>query len=298
MIIAYGDKTMMVSVMVAMLVSAGSAFAAITVVDDANQTLSLPAPAQRIVSLAPHATELLFAAGAGDKVVGVSEYSDYPPAAKKISSIGSSASIDLERIIALRPDLIVAWGSGNSAAQLARLRTLGVPLFDSEPHNFDTIATSLERLAKLAGTDTVGRAAAQTFRRRQQVLATTYQQRPVIGVFFQVWRAPLMTLNDTHMVSAAIRLCGGKNVFGTLPQLAPTISIEAVLQANPETIINGSSIKEDRLGEWRRFPTLTAVMRGNLIALDTDTMTRPGPRILEGTEILCKQLDIARSKRK
>jgi iron complex transport system substrate-binding protein len=230
--------------------------------------------------------------------VGVSEYSDYPPTAKKISSIGSSASIDLERIIALRPDLIVAWGSGNSAAQLARLRTLGVPLFDSEPHNFDTIATSLERLAKLAGTDAVGRAAAQTFRRHQQVLAATYQQRPVIGVFFQVWRAPLMTLNDTHMVSAAIRLCGGKNVFGTLPQLAPTISIEAVLQANPETIVNGSSVKEDRLGEWRRFPTLTAVMRGNLIALDTDTMTRPGPRILEGTEILCKQLDIARSKRK
>jgi iron complex transport system substrate-binding protein len=275
-----------------------SASAAVSVLDDVQHTVTLAAPAQRIISLAPHATELLYAAGAGAKLVGVSEYSDYPPQANRVASIGSALALDLERIVMLKPDLIVAWNGGNSAAQIAKLRSLGIPIFESKPHDFDTVAASLERLSQLAGTGPTGRAAAENFRARLKHLTATYPQRPAVTVFYQIWRDPLMTLNDAHMVSSAIRLCGGRNVFGQLPQLAPTVGIEAVLRANPEVIVFGNHAKDDTLSHWRHFPTLTAVARGNLVAIDSDLMARAGPRILDGTEALCQQLDIARAKRK
>jgi iron complex transport system substrate-binding protein len=272
--------------------------AAISVVDDANHTVTLPVPAQRIISLAPHATELLFAAGAGSKVIGVSEYSNYPPEAKRITSVGGNAALDLERIVTLKPDLIVIWQSGNSVAQIEKLRSLHIPLFESEPRNFETVATSLERLGQLAGTATVGQASAHAFRARLQIFAATYQHRPPVRVFYQIWRQPLMTLNNDHMLSAVIRLCGGINVFGQLPQIAPTVSIESVLQENPEVIIDGSEVIIDNAqSQWRRFPKLTAVTRGNLFAINVDWMTRGGPRILDGAETLCRQLDTARQRR-
>lgn len=273
------------------------ALAAVSAMDDAGRTITLPAPARRIVSLAPHATELLFAAGAGSALVGVIEYSDYPPEARRIASVGSAAAFDVERIAALKPDLIVAWGSGNSAAKIAKLRSLGMPVFESEPRDFATIASSLERLARLAGTDPTGQAAAEAFRTRLKSIRAAYRQRPPIRVFYQIWRSPLMTLNDAHMVSHAMALCGGENIFGKLPQLAPAVSIEAVLQENPEVIIAGSS-EDDALAGWRRFPGTTAVERGNLFSIKSDLLTRAGPRVLDGTEALCRQLDVARSRRK
>ena len=272
--------------------------AAISVQDDAGHTVTLPAPAKRIISLAPHATELLYAAGAGDKLVAVGKFSDYPAQAQQLPSVGDSAALDLERIVALKPDLVVVWGSGNSATQIAKLRSLGLIIFESEPRDFATIASSLERLARLAGSDASGLAAAENFRARLQRITQTYQQRAPVRVFYQIWREPLMTLNDEHMVSAAIRLCGGENIFGKLPRLAPTVGIEAVLQADPEVIIAGSSARDDTLDAWRRFPKLTAVARNNLFLLDSNTMTRAGPRILDGTNALCQHLDAARRKRK
>jgi iron complex transport system substrate-binding protein len=216
------------------------AFGAISVVDDAKHTVTLSAPARRIVSLAPHATELLFAAGAGAHIVGVAEFSDYPPEAKHIQSVGSGVSLDLERIIALKPDLVVGWNNGMAATQLARLEPLGIPIYKSEPYDFAAIAHSLERLARLTGTDAAGNAAAAAFRARLQRLRDTYQKRRTVRVFYQIWRSPLMTLNGAHLVSSALRLCGGENIFAGLPQLAPTVSIEAVLKADPEAIIASS----------------------------------------------------------
>ena len=268
----------------------------ITVRDDAQHVLTLPAPAQRIVSLAPHTTELLFAAGAGARIVGVGEFSDYPPQARSIQLIGSSAALDLERILALKPDLVVAWGSGNLAPQVAKLRGLGIPVFDSEPRDFETIATNLERLGQLAGTAIAGREAAAGFRARLKQLTATYAGRSPVTVFYQVWRAPLMTLNNAHMVSGAIRLCGGQNVFGKLGPLVPTVSEEAVLQADPEVIFAGGSA-DDPKSDWQRYSRLTAVKRANIYKLNSDWMTRAGPRILDGADALCRHLDSARSKR-
>jgi iron complex transport system substrate-binding protein len=274
-----------------------AARATVSVVDDTARTVTLREPARRIISLAPHTTEMLYAAGAGDHVVGVVDYSDFPPEAKHIPSVGSGIALDLERIVQLKPDLVVAWSSGNSAAQIARLRALGIPVFESEPRDFDAIASSLERLAHLAGTDAAGQAAASTFRERLRKLAAAYRHRPTVTVFYQIWRKPLMTLNGTHPVSRALRICGGENIFGKLPQLAPTVGIEAVLQANPDAIIASNGSGEDVLSDWRRFPQLKAVARGNLIAIDGSVMNRSGPRILDGVEELCRQLDRVRDKK-
>lgn len=274
-----------------------AAQAAVSVTDDSRHAITLAAPAQRIVSLSPHATELLYAVGAGPRIVGAIEFSNYPPAAKAIPTVGSATMLDIERIVASKPDLVVIWGSGNLAAQVARLREVGIPVYDSEPRDFEAIATSLERLAHLTGTDTLGKTQAAAFRARLARLAADYRQRDAVSVFYQIWPEPLMTLNDTHMVSSAIRLCGGRNIFGALPQIAPTVSIEAVLKAAPEVIVTGSSAEGDTLAPWRRFTGLPAVARGNLVKIDSDLLTRAGPRILDGTEALCRSLDAARRKR-
>ncbi|GAA4033992.1 cobalamin-binding protein [Actimicrobium antarcticum] len=279
------------------LVACATHAAPVSTTDDTGHSIRLSAPATRIVSLAPHATELLFAAGAGGVLVGVSEYSNFPEAAKRIASIGGAAAIDIERVVTLKPDLVVAWGSGNSARQLASLRSLGIPVFESEPRDFAAIASSLERLATLAGTEAIGRPAAQNFRTRLQALASTYQQRPPVRVFYQIWHEPLMTLNDSSMVSSAIRLCGGDNIFARLPQLAPVVSTEAVLQANPEAIFTGGEDDPTALASWRRFPSLLAVQRNNLLVINSDWLARSGPRILLGAEQLCIQLEAVRRKR-
>jgi iron complex transport system substrate-binding protein len=227
-------------------------------------------------------------------VVGVSEYSDFPAAAKQIPSVGGSGQLDIERIVSLKPDLIVAWGSGNNRRQLARLRKLGLTVFESEPRNFEAIADSLERLGALVGRDE-GRPQAQQFRQQVQTLEQHYAGRSSVTVFYQIWSAPLMTLNDAHIVSQAIKLCGGVNVFGQLKPLVPTISREAVLTANPDVIIV-SDEKGKGLERWRSFKRMQAVASGNLMAIDGGIMNRAGPRVIEATRTLCKQIDDARKR--
>jgi iron complex transport system substrate-binding protein len=273
------------------------AAAAVSVTDDANRTVSLAAPARRIVSLAPHTTELLFAAGTGPYVVGVTEYSDYPAEAKKITSVGNGVALDLERILQLKPDLIVGWNNGNAGAQLVKFEELGIPLYKSDPHDFAAIAASLERLARLAGTDAVGRQAADAFRARWKNLEATYRGRPVLRVFYQVWRSPLMTLNDAATPSAALRLCGGQNIFGKLSMIAPTVSVEAVLKEDPDVVIGGSGGSGDPLAMWRKFPTMRAVAGNHLVLINGELINRSGPRILDGVEDLCRRLDAVRGRK-
>ncbi|MDO8178345.1 MAG: cobalamin-binding protein [Undibacterium sp.] len=284
----------------------GSAFAlfnpfanaTVTTLDDAQRRITLNKPAQRIISLAPHATELLFAAGAGPLIVGVSEYSDYPEQAKKIASIGNIFALDLERVIALKPDLVVVWGTGNAKLLSNKLRDNHITVFESEPHNFETIATSMERLAILTGTEPIGKVAATKFRNRLESLRQTYkltEGQKYVRVFYQVWRKPLMTLNDQHLVSSAIRLCGGQNIFAGMKEISPTISVEAVLSSNPHAIIASSGEKQDVLADWLQFPGLLAVNKANLFTINGDWMNRSGPRILDGTEVLCKNLTKVRT---
>lgn len=280
-----------------LLCQAGTA--TVTTIDDAQRSVTLNKPAQRIISLAPHTTELLFEAGAGHLLVGVSEYSDYPEQAKKIPSVGNIFALDLERMLALKPDLVLVWGTGNAKQLASKLRDHHIKVFESEPHDFETVASSLERLGILAGTEASGKAAATRFRKRLETLRNSYRvkdAREVLSVFYQVWSKPLMTVNDQQFVSAAMTLCGGKNIFGDLKEISPTVNAEAVLAANPQVIITTTGETQDTLAQWLPFSGMTAVRKGNLFTLPGDWMNRAGPRILDGTEALCKHLSSARRK--
>jgi iron complex transport system substrate-binding protein len=280
------------------------AHAAITVVDDSGAAVTLAQPAQRVISLAPHVTEMIYAAGAGAKLVGAVTYSDYPPEAKQVPRVGDNKSLDLERIAALKPDLIVVWRHGNAQQQLDRLRELHIPLYVSEPHRLDDIAATLTKLGTLLGTSPAADAAARAYRHDIAKLRARYAAQPSVSVFYQVWDEPLMTLNGEHMISDVIALCGGRNVFAKLQPLVPTVSTEAVLAANPEAIVTAApgATTPDRplpsLDKWKAWPGMTAVARGNLFAIDGDLINRPAPRIAQGAAQLCADLDAARSRRR
>lgn len=273
--------------------------AEVVVRDDAGQTLRLAQPAARIVSLAPHITETLFAAGAGEFIVGVVEYSDYPPAAQKLPHLGSYERIDLEALLALKPDLVIAWQSGNPPALIEKLRALGLPVYISQSGKLESVADDLERYGRLVGKSATGDAAARHFRQRLAELRANYSGKAPVRVFYEVWNQPLMTVGGPQVISDVIRLCGGENVFGQLRTMAPAISIEAVLAANPEAIIAAGmgDARPEWLDDWKKWPRLAAVARGNFFHLHPDLMHRHTPRLLDGVERLCQQLDVARHRR-
>ena len=279
--------------------AAGTATAAIGIRDDHGNMVSLPQPARRVISLAPHVTELLFAAGGGDRLVGAVSYSDYPEAAKRIPRVGDNRQVDLERILAMKPDLVVVWRHGGSERQLAQLRQLGIPLFYSEPRQLDDIPDSVLRLGLLMGTGQEAQRVAAELRATLSSLAASYGKRPAVRVFYQVWYRPLYTLSGRHIVSDALRLCGGENVFADLPAIAPTVGVEAVLREDPEAIV-GTAERHPADGGvdmWKRYPMMRAVKGGNLITMDGNLLNRPGPRMIAGTASLCKKLEQVRQHR-
>lgn len=278
---------------------ATTARAEISVLDDTGVRVSLKAPAQRIVSLAPHATENLFAAGAGDRLVGAVDYSDFPAAALALARVGGYSRPDLEAIVALRPDLVVAWQSGNPSATVERLRALGLTVYLTQPNRLGDIPTGIEKLGRLAGTEKTAADAANAFRRRLASLQQRYAQRPVVPMFYQVWHRPLLTMGGEQIISDVVRVCGGQNVFAKLPGKAPAVSVEAVLAANPEVIVASGMGRNSPVGldDWRQWKEVKAVTQDNLFFIPSDLMQRPTPRLLDGTEELCRHLETARTRR-
>jgi iron complex transport system substrate-binding protein len=272
-----------------------SAQSTVTVVDDAGATVTLERPATRVISLAPHITEQLFAIGAGDRIVGTTEHADYPPAAAAIARVGRAHSLDLERIAALHADLIVIWGSGFPPATIASVERLGVPVFISEPHTLADVARSLERLGALTGRD--GAPAAAQFSAKVEALRRQYAARPTVRVFYQVWASPLMTLSGRHVISEAIQLCGGRNVFAGLVPVAPQVSVEAVLAADPQLIVTAEpgGNPSAALATWQRFPTLAATRHGQFVTLDADRINRHGPRLADEIAVLCAAIERTRA---
>lgn len=271
----------------------------VTVRDDGGSVVTLPAPARRVVALAPHAVELLYAAGGGERLIAAVDFSDYPAAAKALPRVGGSAGLDLEHIIALKPDLVVAWASGNPRRVIERLRALGFKIFLSEPRRLADIASNIERLGTLTGTEARARESAAHFTRQYQELAARYAKAPLVRVFYQVLDPAIVTLNGDHLVSEVGRLCGGQNVFEKLPKLDPVVNEEAVLQANPEVIIaSGTDESWKRWRErWRGRTELAAVRFNSLYFISADILHRQSPRVLEGAQRLCADFDEARALR-
>jgi iron complex transport system substrate-binding protein len=288
-----------VAFLVATLAVLPAAGADLLITDDSGREIRLKAAARRIVTLAPHATEILYAAGAGERLVGTVEFSDYPPAAKKVPRVGSYERLDLEAISALKPDLVIAWETGNPAGQVEKLKALGLTVYASQPNRMEDIAAQLERFGQLAGSEAAAGVAARQFRQRLENLRRGNAQKPPVRVFYQIWTAPLMTVGGPQIISDAIRLCGGENVFGHLSQMSPTVSVEAVLEANPEAIVatGMGDARPEWLSDWNKWARMTAVKRGNLFHINPDILQRHTPRILDGAEQLCADLDIARSRR-
>ncbi len=267
--------------------------------DDTGATLRLRQPAQRIVSLAPHITENLYAAGAGAKLVGAVAYSDYPEAAKRVLRIGDYSRPDLEAIVTLKPDLVLTWQSGNGDAVVAKLKSLGLNVYQMQPDRLEDIPANLETIGRLAGTETTAAKAAAAFRLKLEKLRKNHAGQPAVPVFYQAWHQPLLTIGGEQIISDVIRLCGGTNIFAALPAKAPTVSIEAVLAADPEAIVASGMGYDTPIGlnDWKRWKQLKATTRGNLFFVPADLMQRATPRLLDGAEQLCRHLEKARQRR-
>lgn len=280
------------------LASVTSAFAEVSVKDDQGNIVTLSQPAKRIISLAPHITESLFAAGAGDKIVGAVKYSDYPEAAKSILRVGGYPSADLEKIISLKPDLLIAWPSGNNLKQVEKLTAFGIKVFMSEPRYPLDIAKTIQRFGVLAGTEKIADKTSSDFLEHYQLLKTNYSKKKKLKVFYQIWNKPIMTINGEHLISEIIELCGGENVFSNLKILTPRISFESVLASKTEVIVSGGmgTARPEWLDEWKKWKTLPAVRNNQLHFIDPALMQRVGPRILLGADKLCVFLEQARKK--
>lgn len=280
---------------VTMLGMEQTAFSA-EVVDDDGTTVSLSSNATRIISLAPSLTELIYAAGAGDKLVGVVEYSDYPEAAKSIPIVGRHDLLDLERILILRPDLIIAWQSGNPRASVNRLRQLGLTVYVAEPKSLDSIPDHIDKIAKLSGTQVIAEQVTSAFRQKLATLTETYSDKAPVSTFYQIWDAPLISAGGNELINDIIELCGGRNIFAEIKLLAPKVSEEAVLVRDPEAIIaSGMDIERPEwLDNWKRWPSIRAVANGNLFFIPPDLLQRHTPRALQGAQMMCEQLELAR----
>ncbi len=260
--------------------------AAIRLVDDIGQTLEFTRPPQRIISLTPHLTELLFAVGAGSQLVGVDSASDYPAAAKTLPRVGDYSRINFERILALKPDLVLVWVGGNRAADIHGLRKMGVPVLHTQATRLDDVARLLRLIGQASGHAVAGETAAQAYSTRLAALQVRDVQKPPVSVFYQVWDRPLMTVGGGHWISDALVLCGARNVFADLRGLSPVVSREAVLSRAPELIVAGSDAPDLRRS-WQQFASLPAVKNDAFVQVDADLLHRLTPRLIEGVAGLC-----------
>ena len=269
---------------------------AITVQDFAGRDVTLTQPARRIVALAPHIVENLYSAGAGDRLVGVVSYSNYPEQAVDIPRVGSATAFSMEQIVALQPDLVVMWGSGNGMRTLAQLQELDIPVYVSELRQLSDVPDSIRLLGQLAGTSLVSERESLRIAGELNALQNRYTGREQLGVFYQIWNEPLQTVNGKHLISEVIALCGGRNIFSDASSLAPRISLESVLLRDPDAIV-ASGMGEARpewLDQWRSYPSLSAVRSGALFFINPDHVQRPTARVLLGAGRLCEQLDSLR----
>ncbi len=278
-----------------------AAHAEIVVTDDAGREVRLGAPARRVVTLAPHLTEMLFAVGAGDAAVGAVAYSDYPPAALELPRVGGARGVDVEAVLALEPDLVLAWASAPQGGAARRLEALGIPVFKSSPGSLDEVARTMERIGRLVGRDQGGEAQAAALRGQIAALRDEYgpEAEAALRVFYEVWHEPLMTVGGGHFISEIIALCGGRNIFSGLDTPSPRVDREALLARDPQVIFSATSSEEETaalLARWARWPDLAAVRHAQVRALPADLLGRPGPRLAAGGRQLCRQLAQARKQ--
>jgi iron complex transport system substrate-binding protein len=250
----------------------------------------------RIVSLAPHLTEIAYAAGAGDALVGTVEYSDYPAAARRLPRVGDGWRVDFESVLALRPDVVLAWTSGTPRATVEQLAAMRLRVIEVSTFRLADVPAALRLVGDLAGTRAAAEPVAARFEAEVRRLRERHAGATPVTVFVQIDDEPLFTVNGRHVISEVVELCGGRNVFADLPQIAPQVDVEAVLARDPQVILSTDDTIADPRAGWQRWPQLAAVRRGSIYALSSDTVARASPRLVEGVHQVCAALDDARSR--
>lgn len=251
----------------------------------------------RIVTLAPNLTELVFWAGAGERLVGVSAYSNHPPAALELPVVGDAFMIDQEQLAVLEPDLLLVWRGGTPAHVVDELRALGYRVEAIRTNSVADVARAVVRIGELTGHAETANRTASTFERRLRDIGEVHRDRADIRVFYQVSARPLYTVNGGHFVSEIIELCGGSNVFADLGELAPTVEVEAVVERDPEVFLAGNDAGQEAFSEWKRWPQIAANRYNNHFVLPGDVISRATPRLLDGAAVVCDALDEARTRR-
>jgi len=274
--------------------------APIKVIDDTTNAIILEQPAKQVISLSPSLTELLFAAGAGEQILGVVSYSNYPPAAKLIPRVGSYNSLDIERIVALAPDLIFAWHSGNPESQVQQLKKLGFKVYISEPKKLQDISITIENIGKLTGNTGYSQQQSQIFLKQLKQLQQTYQNKPKVSVFAQIWNKPVMSIGGNHLISHLVELCGGENIFKDHGDLTITPNIESVLEKKPQVILSTGMAEHGRnwLKRWQNWQSIPAVKQKQLYSIQPDLLVRHTTRALKGAKIMCEYFERARKQYK
>lgn len=250
----------------------------------------------RIVSLAPHLTELAYAAGAGESLVGTVEYSDYPQAARALPRVGDGWRVDTERLLALEPDLVLAWSSGTPADTIRRLEALKLRVVTIPTYRLADVPAALRSIGRITGTSAVAEPAAASFEAEVRRLRAKYSRQHKLSVFIQIDDEPLYTVSRRHVISEVVELCGGRNIFADLAQVAPPVAIEAVLARDPQVILSTDDTIADPGAYWRRWPSLSAVRHGAIYSMPADTLARSTPRLVEGVRATCEALRDARAR--
>jgi len=282
-----------------LLVFIQSTLAEPIIINNNGATFTLNKPINKIITLSPHATELVFSAGAGENIIATVEYSDYPERAKRIPRIGNAYSINIEKIISLNPDIIIAWSKGNNLKEISKLQKLGFKFYFSDIKNFKNISNDIKNIGLIAGSEKVSRNAAEQFDRKINILRTTYSHKKKVSVFYQLWHDPLMTINKTHFIHNSISLCGGINVFANSPVQIPLVNIESLINANPDVIIAAYKDSPEKINtafNWTKNIPLAMSLGSDFFTLDPDFLHRPTVRLAKGTKSLCETLDKHRHK--
>lgn len=258
--------------------------------------IAAPVPAAtppRIVTLAPNLAELVYAAGAGEQLVGVVDYSDYPEAVRELPHIGDAFRVDFEALRQLQPDIVMTWESGTPRPVVDRLTALGFRIEAFEPRRLDAIPAELERIGELAGTRSQAAEAAAVMRNGIAGLRSRYAGREPLTVFYQISANPWFTVSGEHVISEVLELCGGDNVFHDVPGIAPSVSFEAIVRSDPQVVIAGAK-DSAWIADWQQWRSVSAVRANALYSVDPDLVNRSTPRLLEGAAEVCAVLDRAR----
>lgn len=246
--------------------------------------------APRVVTLAPSLTEMMLELDAGEQLVGLLDGGPRPAQLAALPSVGRHDQLALETLADLQPDLLLAWSDSLTADQRRQLQQLGIPLYEVAPRSLDELGQAFVELGARIGRAEQGRRLGEAFARRVQALRREYRRDPPLRVFYQVWPAPLYTIGGRQIISDALQVCGAQNVFAGLALPAPQVSIEAVLQADPQVILLGDG---QQAGVWQRWSQLAAVQRNQVWAIADSGLERPSYQMLAAVETLCRQLQPA-----